>query len=218
MKLLPLALVSSLFLGCGGDETDPITFQDLPNELAIATCAKSLDCCDSAELTEQDIPSDQGMCVTKLGPFVGILLQFQPAIDAGKIIYDADRAGSCIAEQSALSCNDFARTDSAICDGIFQGTIAKDMACEFNEECVSQNCSDNTSTCQNQPSLGEACPEFSCATGMYCGESGEQTICIAVKADGESCTYSEQCINVCNGITDSNALGTCGRVATCDGV
>ncbi len=229
MKTITMGLATALLLlGCGGGGGgDPITFDSYPAKLSTSFCAKTFECCTAAEIMEQYSffggLTDEADCVTKFTPFLaGDSTKFQASITAGKMAYSESLAGDCFAAFSSASCSQFGSDgppDSS-CDKFLVGLVANDAACDFDEECVTQYCEGDNSdmniagVCKALPAVGSACPDGECAQGSYC-EFGSASMCIAVKADGESCNGGEECINSCNIVND---VGTCGAQTTCTGM
>lgn len=230
MKTKTLGLAAALLLlGCGGGGGGgtPVAFDSYPAELSTSFCAKTFECCTTAEIMEEYSLfgglADEADCVTKFTPFLGgESAAFEASIAAGKMTYSESLAGDCLAAFSTASCSTYGSDDApdGSCDRIFEGLVANDASCDFDEECVTQYCegddSDNNvaGTCKALPAIGSECPDFECAQGAYC-EFGSPSMCIAIKADGESCSGDEQCINSCN---VANDVGTCGAQTVCTGM
>lgn len=228
MKTKTLGFAAALLLlGCGGGGGDPIAFDSYPAELSTSFCAKTFECCTTAEIMEQYSffggLTDEADCVTKFTPFLaGDKVAFEASIAAGKMAYDEGLAGDCLAAFATANCSQFGSNDAPdpSCDKFLAGLVANDASCDFDEECVTQYCegddSDNNvaGTCKALPAVGSECPDFECAQGAYC-EFGSASMCIAAKADGESCGSDDQCINSCNVVND---VGTCGAQTVCTGM
>ena len=230
MKTQTLGLAAALLLlGCGGGggSGSPVTFESYPAEFATTFCAKTFECCTTAEIMEQYSffggLADEADCVTKFAPLLsGESGEYQASITAGKMAYSDSLAADCIAAFSSASCSAFESSDAPdpSCDKFLEGLVANDASCDFDEECVTQYCEgddlDNnvTGICKSLPAVGSECPDFDCVQGAYC-EFGSTAMCIAIKADGESCGSNDECINSCNVVND---IGTCGSQTVCTGM
>ena len=95
------AMILLATAACGGDD-DPVAYADLPAELADALCSYAYRCCDAAELADQfggfDPPvTDEASCRVAMTEFYQGLIGGDPAVASGRIRYDAEVAGTCVA-------------------------------------------------------------------------------------------------------------------------
>ncbi len=235
-------VVCALLVGCAGDDSGgggPIAIEDLGMRLGDVSCQKMFECCTDAEIMKQFMNitymgqpiSTEDQCVAyTVAFFNGLALpQWQASIAAGRMEYDANAAGDCVAASASLSCADYGALSSGNANTSLAGTcrpflipkVANDGACSHDDECTSGNCVTTSSsmdgTCKPMPAAGEAC-SGSCVDGYYCGFASGQTTetCIAVEANGTQCTSSDECMS---GYCDSTvAPRVCGTQAlTCDG-
>jgi hypothetical protein len=224
-----LAVSGILAVGCGGGGGGDVSLNDFPAEAADAFCAKIFECCDQQEIMEQfsifNPPiTTEAQCVTAFTGFYQLAFgETQAAIDAGKMKYHADRAGACLDAVRDLSCSQYAMLGDSDtfpgCEDPFEGLVAADQACADDDECVSGYCEGDTQemtgTCKTEPGSGAACPDFQCASGLYCEFGAAGSTCQPTKADGAQCTSDEEC----QSDNCDDASGLCAAAApTCDGV
>jgi hypothetical protein len=180
----------------------------------------------------QPITTEDQCVAFTAGFFNGLALpQWQASIAAGRMGYDADAAGDCVAASESLSCADYAALSSGgelgntslagTCRPFLIAKVANDGACSQDNECTSDNCVKTSSTtdgaCKAKPGAGEAC-SGSCVDGFYCGFATGQTTdtCIAVKANGTQCSLGEECTSAyCDTTMSPHICGT--KALTCDG-
>ena len=211
MRIVMSAIL--LVFGCGGDDGggndgSPLDIADLGAEVAEVTCGKIFECCSEDELMDMFGNIDPPITTVEecetfyLGFFVGLFLQpAQDAVERGSLIYDAARAGTCMADFAALSCSELNLDDPeavGACDDVFMGQLADDASCLTDLECASQFCDGETidgdpGVCRTKPILGEVCEVFDCDDGLYCDGPGIDGICAETKADGADCTSDREC-------------------------
>lgn len=219
-------VVCVLLVGCGGDGSGGgnVELDNLGTELAIAACGKQWDCCTDAELMEQYMgitldgePIDtEEKCIEFAGGlFTGLLIPpYKTSIEMGRIEYDAAAAGDCIAAIESLTCAEYSAETgrSAVpagCRPFIIPKVADGGACSEHYECTSHYC---VETCMPIPTEGQPC-EDACASGLSCtfDTTNGMKVCQPLKADGEDCTFDDDC-------TSGHCNGTCmTEPATCDG-
>lgn len=232
-------VVCALLVGCGGTDSGPIAIEDLGMRLGDVSCQKVFECCTDAEIMKQFMNitfmnqpiTTEDQCVAYTSAFFnGLALpQWQASIAAGRMAYDANAAGDCVAASESLSCADYAALSSGTGNTSLAGTcrpflipkVANDGACSQDQECTSDNCVKTSSsmdgTCKVKPGAGEAC-SGSCVDGYYCGFASGQTseTCIALAANGTQCAASDECTSgYCDATVSPKVCGT--QAATCDG-
>jgi hypothetical protein len=220
-------VVCVLLVGCGGDGSGGnVEIDNLGTELAIAGCGKQWDCCTDAELMEQYMGitidgepiTTEEQCVSFAGGLLTALLipEYKSSLAMGRIEYDGAAAADCIAAMESLTCAEYSASTGgrssvpAGCRPFLIPKVADGGACEKSYECTSGYCFENV--CTPEPTAGQPCSE-ECADGLYCGydlDAGED-ICQPIKADGEQCTFDDEC-------TSEYCDGTCmTKPLTCDG-
>ena len=125
------------------------------------------------------------------------------AIDAGVITWHFDAASAYRDWVDRLGCDP---TDAEhrrdLWYGVYTGTKHDGEPCAFGEECISQECWQESSNCRDaccigyctgdsRPPLGrigDRCRYSGCAKG-YCKDS----LCVPLLAEGAACTYEDLC-------------------------
>lgn len=212
-------------VACGGD--DPIAYDDLPAELADALCSYAYRCCDAAELADQfggfDPPvTDEASCRVAMTEFYQGLVGGDPAVASGRIRYDAEVAGTCVAAVRGATCGTSSQVFRDRCDAVFVGAVGAGGACADNDECAAGLCDRAAGaaegTCATPPTAGMACVDEACADSAYCElqPTTGQYQCVAKRADGGLCASGLECVS---GYCDD--AGRCGArpvSMSCDGV
>jgi hypothetical protein len=156
------------------------------------------------------------------------MLQDTADVGTGKIIYNGEAAGGCLAAIESLGCNFSDQSGvSALeksCDAIETGTVANGGACFNGDECVSRSCNLSAcsaptccaGTCQAQVASGGDCSAGGsvCVDGTFCrfGATGTSATCTPLVAAGQPCnSASDLCAlgTVCNA-DPTTGSGTCG--------
>lgn len=210
-KLLCLCLVAA----CGGGG-DAIGIDQFGSEVASVTCAKQFECCTDAEIMEMymDITIDnmpvetEEQCVELTDALIrGFLVEgLKDSIAKGRVEYSADAAGACLAVVRDLSCADYGTVSGIELDGCepyITPLVDEGGACLQSYECTTGSCQGASNpfegepvdgVCARPPGAGEAC-DGDCVDGYFCGfdtTSGD-AICIALKGEGEDCTFDSDC-------------------------
>lgn len=232
-----LTAASVVLLACGGGGGS-VELAELGNELAEASCSRSFECCDAAELMEQygffDIETE-AECVTVIAGFTQQFLvgQLEASVASGRVVYHADRMGACLDLMRSMSCEELATSMNSElvaglgCDDPFEGTVANGSACASDEECTSDFCDGESmdfegnvteGTCAAAPGAGTACSEdYECAEGAWCDVAAtDGPTCAAPQAAGADCSSDDECASG-NCAGDDNAR-TCSDDLVCDGV
>jgi hypothetical protein len=162
-------------------------------------------------------------------------MQVEPAIEAGRVAFDDERAHSCVEDSKVGGCA--RQFGGSLCEGVFQGLLEPGDDC-YGEEtlifmvgvsaCADGFCDEQAAcpgTCRALPERGDDCDEGRCHASDYC--DGEDT-CRARKAAGESCVESFECpIDfVCTEVDDERTCrslvlregGACSASEPCGGV
>ena len=110
MTKLASLLTLTLFhvAACGGNDAAPIAIAELPHEFAHVFCERTFDCCSEAELADEFAGLDpKPTTVEECVEVVEGIIEFedeQAGIDAGRVIYDAAIAGTCLEEFRGIAC------------------------------------------------------------------------------------------------------------------
>ncbi len=235
-------LISTAGAGCGGGGSGGIALDNLGAEVSKASCAKIFECCDGAEIMEEfegitvsgQPITTEAQCVQFTSALVaGFLTQaYKDSIAKGRIEYDGEAAAGCMAAIEAASCGEYSMQMSIDappgCESFVIPLVAEGGGCTQDYECTTDNCDGamvipgepgTDGTCKPRSGLGQECRSDNCVDGAFCefGSMAGKSICKAQKADGQPCTFDEQCTSErCSG--DSQSPGTCGAgTPRCDG-
>ena len=196
MRRLALAIA---LLAAGTDDdggSGPIPIDGLQNALVNTFCNVYVNCgliddVATCRMLDIDLEIDKNVIA---------------AVEAGKVIYHGDNARACLAALSGAGCevNALNRSDNAaVCDLMFEGTVAADGQCAIDEECLSQQC--NVTSCPDaccqgtcfgdapppRPRVGESCAmSFDCIDS-FCDSTSR--ICTAYRQLGAPCTSDSEC-------------------------
>jgi hypothetical protein len=192
-KLIAAAVL--VWVGCGAES---LAVEDYPAEVLDAVC-RHLVRCGSVEDVER--------CRTaNLGIDYGYSASEQAALDAGKIVFNGDKARTCLDDHAASSCDvtsQDSREQDPACLEVLTGTLREGEACALNTECVSRLCdvqACDTACCLGTcvgdvaPSVakvGESCAAGTCEPAAFCDQ--DITTCVARKRLGASCTSINEC-------------------------
>jgi hypothetical protein len=192
------AVMSALLgvAGCG-QVTPPeagVALSAAPDEIAQTVCPKAYSCCTASELMGNDLAgTDEASCeVATAKSFGDQLSAVQDSERAGRARYDGTRVAACLATIRSSTCEALGATNhlSGIpgCESFVVPLVGEGGDCGNDWECKVGRC--NAGKCQTQPAAGEACADGHCAAGAVCDPAG---MCVAARADGESCTEAAQC-------------------------
>jgi hypothetical protein len=209
MHRLALVVVVAGSVACGGSGGD-IPVHSLSGALQTTYCEVLVRC---------GLVDTMDICVSLNLDFT-IDADLLAAVDAGKVIYHADKARECVDSLFGSSCSRTSLFDnrgggSQACDDTFQGTVGDAGACALNEECISQQCTIPTcapNTCCQGMCVG-ATPPSRMPVGSACGSSSDcldsycdlaTSTCTTYLAMGATCMSTSQCDSalVCT-------MGTC---------
>ena len=234
--------VCALLAGCGGDDSGSggqISLDNLGSELATESCSKMFECCTDAEIMAQfmgikfegqPITTEEQCTSFTTAFFVGFAVEsYKASIAAGRIDYDADAAGDCLAVLRGVSCSEYSSAQTGPddfageCRPFIVAKVGDGGGCTQDYECTSDNCDGATvqpggpntdGVCKPKPTAGQAC-QHTCADDLYCGydQTAGMQICQATKSDGAQCSSDHECKS-----DECNANMMCAAAApTCDG-
>jgi hypothetical protein len=184
---------------CSGGGGGSVTLTEYPKALQDAYCRYLARC---------GAFPDVATCErANLGLPMQVSPRMQAEIDMGKVVYDSDKAGQCIDDFGAQSCDttdEDGRVEPQSCIDITHGTVGSGGACADNNECASKMC--NVPVCQmaccQGTCVGDTKPapggpgtvcmsQTQCTAGTYCDITSG--MCTALKAAGATCTGSDEC-------------------------
>lgn len=193
--VLPLLLLAA----CGGNKTDTpsnqaIAPENFSNEFALALCQRQQQC---GLLAPYQVDMCKAEAATRIGP-----TDVKKAVDAGRLVYDADLARQCVngIAQSPCLQGDLSDDVQATCNAALKGTVQKGAACSFYFECAAGTCGgtdSNTcpSTCPTDVlSEGAECslirgPQCDTRAGLRCSGS----VCVKPAGQGAACVDNLGC-------------------------
>ncbi len=190
-----LVLAIALFAACGDDGGGPIPIDGLEDAIINAYCSTYVNC---------GLVDDLALCRT-LNTDVEIGAELVAAVEAGKVIYHADKARECLNGITG-SCDrtELNRGNSSLaCDDTFEGTVPAGGQCAIDEECISSSC--NVPACPDaccqgtcvgdappvRPRAGESCAMTANCVDSFCDQA--TTTCTPYLANGIACTSTNQC-------------------------
>lgn len=193
-----------------GEKLAPVAAADFDAKFDGAVCVVWARCGHYAELAD---------CLAAMPLSQQIRrLQRLEDIARGAVSYDGSRAAACINDIAASSCDRIELAMSwkgeRLCERFEHGLIPDGGACSHDEECTSNGCSSDSSTCFGACCPGHCAPHVSVGAGGDCGtdrarcEDGltcSNGICRRDHPVGAGCTLFEDCPGglVCNGGTCS---------------
>lgn len=186
---------------CGSDETPeppappppPIDAADFMAAYTSALCDRSARCLPTAGYLDESCKADVE------ASFGGE--DVDAAIAAGRIVYDADAAGACVAGLAAMDCLAEQPSDAtlAACLGALSGTVQKEKPCFGTFECAEGVCRSVTgdtcpTVCAPAAQKGEACsllsgPDCDVRKGLRCSGG----VCVAPLGEDGACVDNYGC-------------------------
>ncbi|PTL75263.1 Dickkopf N-terminal cysteine-rich domain-containing protein [Vitiosangium sp. GDMCC 1.1324] len=218
VAVLPLLLLA---MACGKspdktptDETPqstPIPPEQFAQEYAAAMCERAQACGNLAPYLVDGCKTGASMLI---GPD-----DVKKAVDAGRLVYDADLARQCVNGIAKTRClqDDLSDEVQALCYAAVKGTVQKGEACSFLFECAAGTCGGTTentcpATCPDVLAEGQECSRIHGApcderAGLRC--SGN--VCVKPVDKGESCVDNLGCKS---GLRCASSTNTCVPPAT----
>jgi hypothetical protein len=214
-------LTSLAALGACKGGGGPIPLDDLEDAVVETLCQRSVDCGEYPDLAT---------CVAVSG-FNSNLPEIQAAVDAGRVVYNDGLAGDCLDAFGSIGCTLTEQLSQdledllAVCDEVFEGTVADGATCYINEECVSRDC--DVPSCMETCCAGTCVPAVAdppalaigsdcandpgnCVDGAYCHYDvmTQAQTCTAQVAAGGACDQFDSCASglVC---TQDGQTATC---------
>jgi len=131
-------------------------------------------------------------CVTRTQKSIedGSFSKLQDEIDAGKVIYHADKAQGCLDAVAALSCDQLLQRDTPECDATVEGTVAMGGDCTIDSDCKGQAYCKAGAACPGKcaplESAGGDCQaDEQCQAGLSCDSTTNK--CVKPAAKGQAC-------------------------------
>ena len=174
-------------LSAGGAPT-PVPLDDYTDVAVEEGCKLIFECCpEGMRGTLTDLPT----CEAALRDIAGDGSALRSAVEAGRIRWDAEAAGECLA---AGTCGE--RPEA--CGRVRVPLVELGGTCSGNSECISGACALGTSVCVAPLAEGMVCDgTVGCEEGLRCDETGT---CIRALANGEPCTSLIECQSgICEG-------------------
>ncbi|WP_170135656.1 hypothetical protein [Nannocystis exedens] len=240
------AVVLAAALGCGSDQTgatdsdtdtgtgtgttgEAITLAEFFDLAEETYCGWAVRCgafaeaadCRAVEFFETVYPprllAEARLDYGETGQAVEYLLASEAA---GRLVFDAEAAASCLAYVEARGCalpgayaaEEAELAGQAACNAILRGTMVENGPCLLSVECAPQEAA--TMVCGFDPSCSEACclggcrrlaslsigtpcnGNSRCQEGSFCGRdanTGMFTVCTAKQPVGAACLGSDEC-------------------------
>jgi hypothetical protein len=180
-------------LADGSVEQGPVALIELAD-----FCAKAVPayCSHLARCRPQQANEPYGDCLAHQGPAwcAGLVLpKFVASVAAGRMRWDAVRAGTCVDNLAAASCRTLRASEACSPDDLFAGTVEPGGAClatvlGYRSECRRGYCKRTgpcVGTCTPLQTEGSTCTSIiDCAGGLYCIDPASGADC----SQGGSCT------------------------------
>ncbi len=165
--------------GPGVASAGPVALDQVPDRIAAAICEVGRRCYLSDE-PDCEESTAQGYRATELA-------SLQAAVAAGRVRYDAARAGQCLALILQSS-----GCELPECEGVVVGLVAEGGDCFGREECAAGLfCADDAAcpgACRPVGATGDPCAQDdACAPGAFCSFAVEPSVCRPRAGQGESC-------------------------------
>jgi hypothetical protein len=200
----------------GGGGVDGVALEDVPRELADATCARLLRCNPLLDAIVRQ--QDCGDAVERLLDNSG-WDDLTEAVDDGRASYDGEAMESCLQAFEDVDCDDL-DSEPAACNDAAVGTVERGEDCTVDIECerVDDFCHFDgqcPGTCSAPLSAGDECTDDDECEGSL-GCSDETGRCVEPAGEGDDCDggVAPPCADnlICIGDDDEQeTAGTCMR-------
>jgi hypothetical protein len=179
MRNTACTVVVLLGLSCGGDKQADVE-ADIPleNVAAVwrkAVCEKYNSCCSSSERALNDaIGGDYASCEASLDKEITFFLGDLPAsVQAGRVVYHADKMAKCVASLKARSCTEMKSPPgdldvTQMCEGVFEPTVAPGGGCSEYWDCIGGWCAGDLGDLSVDKCLPRGDEGFACDEGTEC--------------------------------------------------
>ncbi|MFW5968142.1 MAG: hypothetical protein ACOCV2_11520 [Persicimonas sp.] len=241
VKIVVVGAMLALVAGCSDEESDnntdsnneaaePMSQEEFTQAWGEVLCARAFDCCDEDQLEtflaqeeiEEDVETEEE-CVPKMVAKTEEGLEiYEESLDEGRIEFNEDEAGECIAWAKEQDCTGgiYLQVEDLpeACMDYVTGTLEVDEECYDLGECRDGTCvgyETNSDGETNSPGTceplgeedGDTCYGLeTCEGDLYCDMGGdeEEGTCREPAAAGESCEEVE-----CEWNSYCNAESTC---------
>lgn len=221
-----VALVVGLTPGCKPGA------RDYCERFAASTCRFQYQCCNARErstlggLGGQGAHSTEAECVEELTKAAcSSLAVYADAEENGRVEWDYAAQNECLQpfEEAANTCDaegvlGFQISSTCSFQDLATGLVADGETCFITGECAGDEslCVVNQpddpddqlvtakGTCTPPPGTGDECPDFVCASGLYCDASLDPRVCAPLKDEGDACAAAFECLSAICGVD-----GTC---------
>lgn len=163
----------------------------IASDFAEAYCGLAARCFPPAFLN-MNLGGEQCVMQLRAGVEDKDLLELQASVDAGRVIYDPDKAQACFAMLGTIACSAEASGafDEGDCAEMLAGTVPAGGECGLDEECKGDTFCDKASgcpgTCVAQLAQGKACSDDEqCLGSLDC--DGDTGTCETDGEDGDRC-------------------------------
>jgi hypothetical protein len=163
-----ICVLSSSLAGCDG-ESDGVPLEEFSAEASSAFCDWAARCrlLESAKTCEMNGSVEVGQLVA--------------AIKAGRVVYDAKQASSCIAELREASCGFSLGRQYSACAAFAKPVVARGGRCSDSDECLSGNCEQSDPRCL---------PDNACCPGTCAGANLKSDL-----PNGTTCFSDTECVS-----------------------
>jgi hypothetical protein len=203
--------------------------RDYCERYAAATCRFQYQCCNAREratlggLGGAAAHSTEEECVEELTKAVcAALAVYSDAEQNGRVEWDHAKHSECLQpfEEAANTCDaegvlgfQVGNEGCAFSD-IATGLVQDDETCFITDECAGDEsiCVPERSedpdeqlvtakgTCTPPPGTGDECPDFVCASGLFCDVTVDPQVCAPLKDVDDACTAGYECLSsLCEG-------------------
>jgi hypothetical protein len=126
------------------------------------------------------------------------IAEMTKAVDAGRMAYDADLAGTCLQKMRNAKCalfDDMFEELGEDCDKVFSGLVAVEGDCYQGNECAEglycdESVSECPGNCQAYKDIGQSCNGGDCNPDVADCDY-QQGVCAALAGVGQICDYVE---------------------------
>jgi len=142
----------------------PNELDGVPDRLVNANCEQAVHC---------RFQPDVATCVVSASPPANVL-RLLGSVEAGRVVYHADRMADCIAGIQGAACTIAEiRTVGKVCAGVFEGTVPPGGACVDDGDCRSLICVPSACGSSCCPGACAEIPSRNAAVGERCSTDGD---------------------------------------------